>query len=481
MRKLQPSFEDVFSDMVEFALRPQFADELARGVREFYGVSRVVDGNDLPFLEWFVFDRPVLDDASFVNHFLHSTARYTGREREEIASWADSSVSFYEVVGREVEGLRLRDILRARRRDRVVAASPHLGLHKGELIMARLLSWSGVQRLAGAVNVIPHSSRGDLRMLLEHVRGMLGGEDWDSVLKDVIPALARFQREVALEDEPLFPGGYPDRISALTVETFVAHGRSCLDRGEWTEALLCFQRALFEDPMHLMARNFVGLVHLTRGDTAAARKAFDSILRVDPHHCHALLNLGNVALAAGDVDTARGMLCLARAAAEDPMLRAHANLSLGLLQLADGTDAEALRMFAEAAALAERAEGEADALRLLQRIGATLSAAQMKEEALPYLKRLLRMSPEAGDIHLMLAEILVELERWRPAAAAYRRALRHGCGGGQAWNALGKCYLQVASFRAAERALRRSVELLPGLVEAHDNLGQAMLGQNRVE
>lgn len=492
MRRLQPSFEEVFRDLIEFALRPEFAAEMERATREYFGATRPIatsarDADETAFLEWFVLDRPLADGVgAFVENYLDATAAFPGRDREDVAAWSRSSVSFYGVVEASSEAVRLRDLANPRRHEVRV---PHSGgdqvLHGGELIMARLLPWAGAMHFGGALNIFPPSAHASLLGFLADVRRQTRGEDWSRVLKEVLPALSRFQEEPA-PDEPLFPGGYPDRISPLTVDTWMDHGRSCLERGAVGEALVTFQRVLFEDPSHLGARSYVGLVYLSQGDYASARRAFESILAEDPDHVLALLNLGNTLLASGRLDEAHDLLARARVASDDAAVRSHACFNLGLVYLLSGQDAAAFRSFSEASRLAERAalppdEGPSEAAAFNLRIGTNLTASERWEPALTYLRKSVRLDPSNGEALLALAEACVRTARWREATAAYRRALRTGHGGGKPWNALGRCYLQLAQYRRAEEALRRCVEVLPGLVEGHVHLGQALLGQGRLD
>jgi len=341
-----------------------------------------------------------------------------------------------------------------------------------------------------ALNVFPDTARGALLDFLADMRGRVSRQDWARILKDVLPALSRCQDETGEPDDPLFPGGYPDHISSITVDTWMAHGRSCLARGDYRSALLCFQRVLFEMPSDLNARNCVGLVHLSRGEFPEARKAFQSVLGVDPANPLALLNLGNTELLAGRLEDALEALMGARVAAEDDGVRSNASFNIGLLCLLGSDDARAMRYFREASRLAERVPGGAlddesglceRAAVLNFRIGTNLAAGEYWLEAVTYLRKSVRQAPENGPARTALADAYAQLARWREAAAEYRKVLRAGACNGRAWNALGRCYLMLGQYQAAEEALRRAIELLPGLVEAHDNLGQAIMGQNRLE
>lgn len=499
MNRLRPPFWEVFRALVDFVLRPEYRDELERASQEYFGTSRPhdtsfalatsdgawVEGAEyLAFLEWTIFDRACVRHRNpLIEAFLNSSADLGGDPREDVSAWATAALSFFEVADVVANGIFVRDLMRTGGElEHFVAEPPSsLNLRGRELILVRLLPWDGDLRLAGAVNVFPDSARTSLLEYLNELRAQFAPDMWAEVLRDVLPALSRFQTASAIEETPLFPGGYPDHLSSATVETLVEHGRSCMERGEWTEALLCFQRALYADPMHIGARNGVGLVHLNRGDVDQARRAFSSLLEVHPNDSVALLNMGNVAIMSGHLDEARHLLERAREEALDDTVRAHALFNIGLASLVLNDHARAVRSFRDASRMADQLESPSDAASLHFRIGSNLAASERYGAALTYFRKSVRCVPEFAEGHLQMAESYQRLGRWRDAAREYRHAVRLGRGGGRAWLEIGKCMLEIGQWPRAEEALWRAVELLPGLVEAHVHLAQAMLAQNRLE
>ena len=499
MNRLRPPFWEVFRALVDFVLRPEYKSELERASQEYFGTSRphettcpvsspdgaFVEGAEyLAFLEWTIFDRACVHHRNpLLEAFLDSSADLGGDPREDVSAWSKATLSFFEVTDVVANGIFVRDLMRTGGEVEHFVAEPpsSLNLKGRELILVRLLPWDGDLRLAGAVNVFPDSARDSLREYLDELRTQFAPELWGEVLRDVLPALSRFQIASAIEEEPLFPGGYPEHLSGATVETLVDHGRSCMDRGEWTEALLSFQRALYADPMHVGARNGVGLVHLNRGDVDQARRAFTSLLETHPDDSVALLNMGNVAIMAGRLEEARDLLERAREAALDDAVRAHALFNIGLASLVLNDHARAVRSFREASRLADQLESPSDAASLHFRIGSNLAASERHDAALTFFRKSVRCMPEFGEGHLQLAESYQRLGRWRDAVREYRHAVRLGSGGGHAWFELGKCLMELAHWERAEEALWQAVERLPGRVEAHVHLAQAMLAQNRLE
>lgn len=499
MNRLRPPFWEVFRALVDFVLRPEYKNDLEHASQEYFGTSRPqvagyplasndgawVEGAEyLAFLEWTIFDRACVSNRNpLIEAFLDSSADLGGDPREDVSGWARATLSFFEVTDVVANGIFVRDLMRTSgEREHFVAEPPSsLNLQGRELILVRLLPWNGELRLAGAVNVFPDSARTSLLDYLNELRAQFAPETWNEVLRDVLPALCRFQTASALEDEPLFPGGYPEHLTSATVETLVDHGRSCMERGEWTEALLCFQRALYAEPMHVGARNGVGLVHLNRGDVEQARRAFTSLLETHPDDAVALLNMGNVAIMSGRLDEALHLLERAKDEAIDESVRAHALFNLGLASLVLNDHARAVRAFREASRLADLLESPSDAASLHFRIGSNLAASERHDAALTYFRKSVRRAPEFAEAHVHLAESYKRLGRWRDAARELRHALRLGTTGGHIWLELGKCLLETEQWRRAEDALWRAIELLPGRVEAHVHLAQAMLAQNRLE
>lgn len=486
------SFWEVFRALVDFALRPERRVDLDRASQEYFGTARPLQANasgdggieGFTFLEWMIFDRPrTVGRNAIIEAFLDSNMALRGNDREEVLGWADAHLSFYEVTDVVPRGVFLRDLTRSSGEIEHFVADPppSMQLRGHELVMARLLKWNGELHLAGAVNVFPENARSSLCEFLREVRDALTAQDWADVLRDVLPALSRLQTIASIEEEPLFPGGYPEHLSNGTVETLVDHGKSCMERGEWTEALLCFQRALYAEPLHVAARSGVGLVYLNQGDIEQARRAFESILATHPGDPIALLNLGNVAIVSGRLDEARMQLRLAKQAATDDVVRTHASFNLGLVSLALDEPANAVRFFHEASRLVDTLPSPIDAAGLLFRIGSNLAASQRFNDALTFFRKSVRYAPDFGEGRLHLADSYAKLDRFRDAAREYRNALRLGAGGGRTWLALGHCYRKLEQWPRAESAFLQAVELLPGLVEAHVELAQAMIAQDRLQ
>ncbi len=497
MKQSRPTFWETFRDLVDFALRPELQLEVERANQEYFGTAHppqavnLSDRNDetwedgaeyLAFLEWLIFDRSFSRGHNpLVEAYLEASARVDAQARDDIRAWTTSHMSFYEVTTIAVHGIFVRDLLQTGGEIEQFVAEPpeNLNLRGGELIMVRLLKWDGVQHLAGSINVFPDAARESLLGFMEEMRNGISDDNRAEVLREVLPALCRFQTARTLDQESLFPGGYPDEMTVSTVETLVLHGHSCIERGEWTEALLCFQRALYADPLHLEARSGVGLVHLNRGDIEQARRAFESILKTHPDEPVALLNLGNVAIMSGRLQEAHNLLEKAHHATA-PRIRAHASFNLGLVELALDKHEQAVRSFREASRLADHLDTPVDAAGLHFRIGSNLAASHRHDAALTFFRKSVKCVPDFAQGRLYLADSYAQLDRWRDAVREYRCAIRLGDGNGHTWHSLGRCLLRLEHWQQAEEALWHAIELLPGLVEAHIHLAQAMMAQDRL-
>jgi tetratricopeptide (TPR) repeat protein len=141
-------------------------------------------------------------------------------------------------------------------------------------------------------------------------------KNWESVVQDVVAAGREFVHhwsrsavacaesgvacaDVALracQETPALPGPSSESAVALTADQEVALGASHGASGRDHEALLCFERALRIEPLHLRAlyNRGAALAHL--GLHAPALAAFDKTLQVNPDHAGAMLGRG-IALA----------------------------------------------------------------------------------------------------------------------------------------------------------------------------------------
>ena len=85
------------------------------------------------------------------------------------------------------------------------------------------------------------------------------------------------------------------------------------------------------------------------------------------------------------------------------------------------------------------------------------------ERALQIVNRALNVSRETPATWVLQGEILSDLNRYEPAATAYREALKLDQSFGQAWLGLGKAYARLGKHAEAKEVARVLEKLDPAL------------------
>jgi predicted O-linked N-acetylglucosamine transferase (SPINDLY family) len=95
--------------------------------------------------------------------------------------------------------------------------------------------------------------------------------------------------------------------------------------------------------------------------------------------------------------------------------------------------------------------------------------------ALIYLQRSVIGEPRDGATRYMLGNVLLNLKRYRDAAAAYREALRLSPGDVAACDGLGKCLISLGQYHEAERVFRAAIAAHPDSPNAYGNMGGVLV------
>lgn len=174
-----------------------------------------------------------------------------------------------------------------------------------------------------------------------------------------------------------------------------------------------------------------------QGDRALARKTYEQVLREAPHHADALYALGVLAFEARDLSEAESYL--QRALAVDPnQARCHTLLGAVHWQL-----------------------GRA-------------------EEAIADSRKAVELDPTRAELHNNLGVALKQAGLLGDAVSAFRQSLAIGPTFDGAYN-LANALAALDDLAGSEREFRRAIELSPREWEAHNNLGNILQTQGRLE
>ncbi|AOK03257.1 tetratricopeptide repeat protein [Burkholderia sp. AU28942] len=243
--------------------------------------------------------------------------------------------------------------------------------------------------------------------------------------------LALMERAIALRADPVYlnnlgnmlraHGRLDDataayrRAVALAPDYAEAHsnlGNALRDAGDADAAMLSCAHALALRPDYAPAFNNLGNALQDKGELDAAARAYEKAIALDPGYAQACFNRGNVLRAQRRLDDA--IACYRRAIALQPTLNA-AHHALGILLFERG------ELDASIASLARAAEsGEVDCLLHL---AAALERAGDLDGTAASLQRALAAAPDRADLHLHLAQTLVQQGKRRDALDRCRIAL----------------------------------------------------------
>lgn len=279
-------------------------------------------------------------------------------------------------------------------------------------------------------------------------------------------------------------------------------GNALQDRGKLNDAIACYRRALRLHPGFAEAWNDLGTARYARGELEAARECYRQALRLRPDHLVAHANLGAVCRKLGLLREARQALQrelllrlkhavgslwprrldLARAArgqleAGNPRHAAEiAEHALGL----DGRNGEALRVLSAArlrqgdtARAIEAARQAGDARQL----GRALVAAGRADEAEEVLKR----EPKSAEVLAALGELRLRRGDAPAAERLLRRALELSPREAPLHAALGEAHHRQREVAQAEAAYRRAIELDPLHLVARVRLSELLRETDRLD
>lgn len=187
-----------------------------------------------------------------------------------------------------------------------------------------------------------------------------------------------------------------------------------LQQGRPEEAEPLLDGVLQQDPSHVDALHFLGVLAAKRGRHQEGIELIRRALALDPDYVDAWNNLGNLLLAQGQAEEAEAIYRRAVAMAPD---HANAHVNLGVVLLRSGRFADAMAALAEAVRLEPR---HANAHFHL---GKALVNQDRYEEAIAAYRDAIEADPAHTSARQGLATLLYKLRRPQEAIAVYRQWL----------------------------------------------------------
>lgn len=317
---------------------------------------------------------------------------------------------------------------------------------------------------------------------LERAGGNLGKAiEWCRRGLELIPADADFHREMAdlharlgepekaiqvLEIFLRMPALEPDDVNAAKEDL----GRLYMDLRQFDEALGYFRQVAEADDENDVVWANIGHCLSRQGDTTAALEAFKHAVdkRLDAHN---LYNLGDAYLAAGRVQDAIAPLVAAIRNKPDFAL-AHYNLGLAYFELGRFEEAAREARLALAAdpdmVTAEMNLG----LSANAHLGLSLMNQEKYEEAIQCFKK---NEKEFAATFFNMGLALFRAKRNKEALDYFKRATAIRPDDAEFLDLLGQTYTELGNYAAAEKHLRRSIELGPDEYWGYYDLGNLFL------
>jgi protein O-GlcNAc transferase len=296
----------------------------------------------------------------------------------------------------------------------------------------------------------------------------------------------------------------PDDIEAA--DRLIAEGNRAETDGKLENARRLYRKARDAAPAYAAAHLNLGIALEALGDADGAVGSYESALARDPGNPFASYNLGKLLYTRGNVGDAERHL---RAALErkPDFPDAHVVLSNVLDARGDaaGGAAELERALAQRpdypgalynyamvlTKLGRRAEAESAFRRTLTldpaypharyRLGALLYARGEIDEAEPLLRAAVEEAPSSAEAHEALYNVHRSRGRSELALAELEHVLELQPTRGELWLYRGVVLYKLQRVLEGEAALRRAIELSPGLSEAYRVLASVLVNQLRME
>lgn len=263
-----------------------------------------------------------------------------------------------------------------------------------------------------------------------------------------------------------------DLPSAADAEAASLLGLARFRLGQFAEARAAIDRACAIDPRYPPGWANLGALLAAQGDRVGAGRALRRALRLQPRLGSARIAYAQLLDGAGRRRDARQLLAEGAA-----LPGAEVDIHLTLARLCSQMRDQPGELVAAAAAVTA-APRSAEAYRVL---GTALYNARRYAEALPQLRKGVRLAPFDPRFAMSIAETQRKLGAHRAARATLRRALARWPGALALYVALANLHMDRKKMDRALAAARRAVELGPTEPYAHTTLGAVLYQMSRLD
>ncbi|MBR8827305.1 MAG: tetratricopeptide repeat protein [Gomphosphaeria aponina SAG 52.96 = DSM 107014] len=302
-------------------------------------------------------------------------------------------------------------------------------------------------------------------LVQEGNQGVTGGGVAEGIRKaGVSQSITKRGGEAEKTKEIVRPGVTKEQQSA---EDLVNLGNMHGERGQWGEAIACYQKAIMINPKFAAAFRNLARVLTHTGQTEKAADYWYQALSLEPNWAKAEehLNLGKTLEKQGKLEQA--LNCYRRAIQLEPSL-AEAYLQLGELLAKQGKEGAAVSCWRQG--LVESPASP----ELNYRVALALTAQKQWEEAISYYEKTIALQPNYWEAYHNLGNALQEQQRWREAVGAYQQVIKLKPEFSWAYNNMGDALRELQLWEEAAKAFRETTRLNPEFPWAHYNLGDVL-------
>ena len=240
------------------------------------------------------------------------------------------------------------------------------------------------------------------------------------------------------------------------------------NEGAWAEAKGHYLMVLKSNKTDAETNFFLAQVEEKQGNQKAAIPLYQRVLTLDPGFSMAHDALGQVLLANGD---AIGALAHFRKSAElnanDPQSLQHLGKTLVLLEKYQ----EAIPILRKALKIGNAKFSRSDSAATQALLGKTLAAIGQKEMGQIHLESALRLDPNHADANKILADSYIMQGKFDDALKHYLKAVESYPNDSEVLNNLGVIYLGKLEYFKAKPYFERAIKINLAFVAALENLG----------
>jgi tetratricopeptide (TPR) repeat protein len=258
-------------------------------------------------------------------------------------------------------------------------------------------------------------------------------------------------------------GAPASRAAAENVQTLLTKGNDHMTRGEYAEAVICYQDSVRLDGRNPVARNNLGAALCRVGEYQEAEEQFRRAIGTKANNAEAHFNLGTLLRLKGQL--VESEMPLRRALKLKPGY-VEAQISLGATLTVLGRLDDARDLLEKALKLDRRN------VRALVSLGFLLSREGRFAEAEEMFNRALEVDPKSPDVWVGLAGLRkmtpADAAVWLKGAQASADNALEPISEARIRFAIGKCYDDTGDFTRAFRSYQRANELMKTGALAYD-------------